>query len=146
MANNKGITFVEVVVSIALVLIVVVALIATVTQSSVFSRRIDLVYTASYLAQRRVDMLKRLDFDQLPAAGETDIRIGADGNIDPAGEYVRTTEITPVYASNPYLTKVKVSVNRVKMSLDGSIVYPDTGQITFHGNPIIMETLFSDVE
>ena len=139
--NSKGITLVEVVVSVILVALILAFLIATVAQSSVFSRRIDMIYTASYLAQRRIDMLKRLDFDQIPAAGETDVRVDADGNIDPNGSYFRTTEVDTEHDSNSYLSKVKVTVKKLKVCMDGSIADSET-----LGQPIIMETLFSDID
>lgn len=127
--DTKGLTLVEVVVTIALIAIVIVSVVATVVQSATFSNRIDKVYTASYLAQRRIDLLKRFDFDEVPNAEETDIRIGADGTVDPDGDYIRTTG---VYTdSNPYLLKIKVSVDLV---IDGS---PS-------GSPVVMETYFVD--
>ncbi len=146
MKDRRGITLVEVLVSIALVAVVVVALTAAVTQSSVFSKSIDITYTAAYLAQRRVDMLKRLDFGQLPLAEEVDIRIDVTGEINPSGKYIRTTEITTNINSNPYLTKVKVIVKMVKVNIDGTIIDPGSGKMTFLAQPIIMETLFADIE
>lgn len=146
MKNCKGITLVEVLVSISLVAVVVVALAAAVTQSSVFSKSIDIVYTASYLAQRRVDTLKRLDFDQISLAEETGIRVDETGEISSNGKYIRSTEVTTSVGGNPYLTKVKVTVRRVKVNIDGTIINPSTGKMAFLGQPIIMETLFADVE
>ncbi|RKY42975.1 MAG: hypothetical protein DRP85_01215 [Candidatus Makaraimicrobium thalassicum] len=144
--TSRGITLVEVVMAVALTAIVVVSLGASMTQSSVFSMRIERVYTASYLAQRRIDMLKRLRFDELSGAAETDIRIGADGNIDSNGDYTRTTEITTNFDGNPYLTKIKVTVNKVRINIDGTIRDPGTGEITYMGQPIVMETLFADID
>lgn len=143
--RSSGMTLIEVVISVALVALVVVSLFAAVTQTSVFSQRIDRAYTASYLAQRRIDMLKRLDFELVEFAEETDVRIDADGNQDENGTYVRTTEVTTGYNGNPFLLKVKVTVKKANVSVDGSI-YNDAGQISFVGQPIVMETLFSDVE
>jgi type II secretory pathway pseudopilin PulG len=143
--DKTGMTLVEVIVAVALVALVVVSLFASVTQTSVFSKRIDRVYTASNLAQRRMDMLKRFDFDLIPFAEETDARIDADGNLSSTGTYVRTTEVTENYNGNPFLLKVKVTVKKAKVNIDGSI-YGDTGQITFIGQPVITETLFSDTD
>ncbi len=141
--DKTGMTLIEVIVAVALVALVVVSLFASVTQTSVFSKRIDRVYTASNLAQRRMDMLKRFDFDLIPFTEETDARIDTDGNLSSTGTYVRTTEITENYNGNPFLIKVKVSVKKAKVNMDGSI-YGETGQITFVGQPVVMETLFSD--
>ena len=142
--NKKGLTFVEVIVAAALVVVIVLSLVATDTQSSIFAKRIDLVYTATQIAQRRMDLLKRLGFDQVPAAVETDVRVGADGNISSTGNYVRTTEVTTSFGGNSSLTKVKVTVKKVKIYMDGSIM--DSGEMTFLGQPVVMETLFSDIE
>ncbi|MFC1548992.1 prepilin-type N-terminal cleavage/methylation domain-containing protein [Candidatus Omnitrophota bacterium] len=143
--NKKGMTFIEVIVAAALVALVVVSLFAAVTQTSVFSKRIDRVYKASYLAQRRIDMLKRLDFDLVQFSEETDVRVDADGNLSSTGTYVRTTEVDTNYSGNPFLLKVKVTVKKAHVKYDGSI-YGDLGQITIIGQPIVMETLFCDVE
>jgi len=143
--NQKGMTLVEAIVAAALVLIAAVSMGALATQSAVFSRRIDTVYTASYLAQRRIDILNRLDFSQISAAEESDVRINSDGNISADGNYLRTTEITSDFDANAHLRKVKVTIKRFKINMDGSILDPETGEMTFLGEAIVMETLFSDV-
>ena len=131
--NLQGLTLVEVVISILLVAISIVSVLAAVTQSSVFSKRIDAVYTASYLAQRRIDILKEFDFDQLyPAAVESNIEIDIDDDGD--ADYRRTTEVVQNYAGNSKLIKIKVTVEKVQTNLDGT----ESGM----GDPIIMETLF----
>jgi type II secretory pathway pseudopilin PulG len=139
-------TLIETIVSIVLVIVIILSVMGTMMQSSVFSRRIDQVYTATYIAQRRIDLLKRLGFDQVSAAGETDIRVDASGNASPDGHYVRTTEVTTDYGGNPSLTKVKVAVKRLKIYMDGGVLDPSTGEMTFIGDPIVMETLFSNIE
>jgi len=144
--NSTGMTLVEVLVSLALVTIAIGSMIALITQSSVFSRRVDRVYTASYLGQRRIDLLKKFDFDQLASTAETDIRISSDGNISENGNYVRTTEVVTNFNDNVYLAKVKVSVRKIKINMDGTVLDPETGEMTFLGEPIVMETLFSDVQ
>ncbi|MCK4851947.1 MAG: prepilin-type N-terminal cleavage/methylation domain-containing protein [Candidatus Omnitrophica bacterium] len=142
--DQKGITLVEVLVSIGLITLVIVAMGAALTQSSVFSKNIDIAYTATCLAHGRVNTLKRLDFDQLLGGAEDSIRIDADGNTNPAGHYLRTTEITTDFDGNSHLTQVKVSVKRVKVNIDGSIADTE-GKMTFLGRPVIMETLFADI-
>jgi type II secretory pathway pseudopilin PulG len=127
-------TLVEVLVSAAILGIVVVSVVATIAQSSVLSRRIDHVYTSNNLAKKRMDDLKRyLVGDLASRATETDVRIDADGNLDASGDYFRTTEITENYDANPYLVKIKVSVDRV---VDGAAF----------GAPAVIETLIADVE
>jgi hypothetical protein len=96
------------------------------------TEKADKVYTASLLAQGRLDVLKKFDFDDLPTiALETDV--GVDVNDDDVVDYMRTTEITHPYAGNDHLLKVKVSVDRV---VDGQK----------SGNPVAMETVFVDPE
>ncbi|MBD3296269.1 MAG: hypothetical protein GF392_02760 [Candidatus Omnitrophica bacterium] len=143
--SRKGMTLVEVVVSVALIALVVLSLVLTVTQSAVYSRRVDVLYTASYLAQRRIDMLNRLDFALLPEAAESSVRIGADGNIDPDGDYLRTTEIQENHDGNPFITRVKVSVFRVQVGLSGE-KRDEVGNITTVSSPVVMETLLTNIE
>ena len=140
--NSKGMTIVEIIISVILIAIVVVALFAALTQSAVFSKRIDLIYSASYIAQSRIDALKKLDFDQVDLSEETDVRVDEMGNIDANGKYMRSTEITTDFDGNSYLKKVKISVRRMKVNIDGTVDDP----ITFEGQPIIMETLLADMD
>jgi len=139
--NDKGMTFVEVVVAAGLILLVVTAVVASTLQSSIFSKQIDMVYVASNLSQRKIDMLKRFDFSLLPSAGETNIVVDVHGNISSDGLYRRTTEVFENHAGNSYLTRVKITVGRVRVNADGTIDDPPT----YVANPIIFETLFSDV-
>jgi type II secretory pathway pseudopilin PulG len=133
-SDKKGMTLVEVVVSAAILGIVVVSVVATIAQSSVFSRRIDQVYTSNNLAKKRMDDLKRyLVSDLADRASETDVRIDSNGDLDVSGDYIRTTEITEDYDGNPYLIKVKVSVDKVVDEQK-------------YGSPAVIETLFADVE
>ena len=138
--NNRGVTLVEVMVSIILVGIITTALCAIVAQSTVFSRRIDSVYTASLLAQRRLEFIGKLEFDDIASATETDIRIDDDGNMSISGDYSRTTEVTEDYNGNAILTKVKVTVKRADVSMSGGVSNPSSGRT------VVMETLFADVE
>lgn len=145
MEHKQGFTLVETVVSMLLLGIAVVSLVASLTQSRIFSESVDRSYTVSNLAQRRIDVLKRLDFDLLSSCVENSVRVGIDGNIDANGSYVRTTEITTNFDGNSHLTKVKVTARRAKINADGTILDPATGEIAYAGDPIIMETLFSDM-
>ena len=132
--NGKGITLVEVLVSVALVALVVSVVIAAVAQSAVNSKRLDMIYTASELARKRMDDLKALNFRDIPdRAPETNVVIDRYGAADPNGDYRRTTEIDEDWSGNPYATKVKVSVDRI---VDGHA----------SGHPVTVETIFADVE
>ena len=130
--NDKGTTLIEVLVSVLLIVVVTVSFLVLLTQSATFSKHIDQVYAAAHLSQRRIEVLKRFDFDQLyPNAEETNVRIALDGTIDSNGDYIRTTGVYT--QTNPYLLRVKVSVDRM---VDGSA----------SGHPVIMETLLADTD
>lgn len=132
--DKKGITLVEAMVAMALVALIVSTVVITVAQSSVNSNRLDMIYAASTLARQRMDHLKVMNFRDLEdRASETNVRIDHGGNEDVAGGYIRTTEVDEDWGSNPYMTKVKVSVDRV---VDGSA----------SGHPVVVETIFADVE
>ena len=134
MTNNKGVTLVEVMVSILIISTVVAAVLTVVTKTIINAAQVDMVYTASNLAKKKVDDLKRMSFRDLKNfAEETNVRINAKGDTDTQGDYFRSIEVTENQYSNPYLTKVKVSVDRV---VNGSP----------KGNPVVIETLFADVE
>jgi type II secretory pathway pseudopilin PulG len=125
-------TLVEVIVSAAIVGILVVSALATIAQNSVFSRRIDHVYTCSNLAKKRMDSLKRYLVTDLDKETETDVRIDLHGDLDENGDYIRTTEVTENYDGNPFLAKVKVSVDKFQ---DGEA----------YGSPAVIETLLADI-
>lgn len=132
--NSKGITLVEVLVSMSLVVLVVSVVVIAVAQSSVNSNRLDMIYTASELAKKHMDGLKALNFRDIPdRAPETDVVIDRYGEADPNGDYRRTTEINEDWSGNPYAIKVKVSVDRI---VNGSV----------SGHPVVVETVFADVE
>ena len=135
--HSKGFSLVEMVVASAIVVSVTVAVLVTVAQNIVFTERADMVYTSSLLAQGRIDALRKFTFQTLyddPTIGnEADIRIDDEGVIDPAGEYVRTTLVEQHVSGNPYLLRVKVTVDRLEEEKKSD-------------HPVIMETLFADTE
>lgn len=131
LAGTKGMTLVEVVVATALIMIVTLAVIAAVVQSVTFTETADKIYTASILAQKRIELLKNFVFNDLAEnALETDtaIDVDADGTTD----YMRTTAITENFDEYSNLLHIKVSVDRV---IDGEK----------SGHPVVMETLFLDI-
>ncbi|MDD4956693.1 MAG: prepilin-type N-terminal cleavage/methylation domain-containing protein [Candidatus Omnitrophica bacterium] len=128
--DKRGMTLAEVVVSMAIVTLLTVAFIGAMSQSISYSEKSDSVYIASIIAQRRLDVLKKFDFSDLPsAAPETAVSQDFDGN--GTVDYYRTTEITENYNGYADLIKIKVSVDRV-----------DEGEAS--GNPVIMETLIAE--
>ena len=134
MKNNRGVTLVEVMVSTLIISIVLIAVLTVITKTIENASQIDMVYTASNLAKKKVDDLKRMPFRDLKNfAEETNVVVNSTGEVDAAGAYVRSIEITENQHSISYLTKVKVSVDRM---VGGAPT----------GNPVVIETLFADVE
>ncbi|MBD3379490.1 MAG: hypothetical protein GF408_03400 [Candidatus Omnitrophica bacterium] len=132
--NQSGVTLVEVMVSVVLVSMVLVSVVAIVAQSAVYSKNVDMIYLSSNLARKRMDSLKLLSFADLSMqAPESDTKVGPDGEPDPSGDFLRTTEIEEDHSGNPYLMRVEVSVDRIVM-----------GERS--GSPVTIETLFADVE
>jgi Flp pilus assembly pilin Flp len=139
--GQKGVSMVEVVLAVAIVSFISLAMVAAISQSSVFSRTIDTTYTSSYIANRRIELIKRFSFDQLVFTEEEDVKVGVDGNVDPDGEFMRTTEISTSHGGNTNLTKVKVIVRRLRLLASGKRV-----DGSYVGSPVIMETLLSNFE
>lgn len=134
LSNKKGVTLVEVMVAVALVTVIVSTVAVTVAQSAVNANRLDMIYTASNLAKKHMDDLKAMSFRDLPdEAPETNVRINAQGEADSGGDYMRSTEVDEAWGSNAYLTKIKVSVDRI---VDSKVA----------GHSVVMETLFAEVE
>ena len=130
-SDTRGTSLVEVLVAVALVTIATLAIIAAVAQSITLTKTADKIYTASILAQKRIDLLKNFVFSDLPGnAPETDTAI--DVNADSTTDYMRTTTITEDFDGYTNLLHVKVSVDRV---VDGEK----------SGHPVVMETLFLDI-
>ena len=129
--RQKGISLVEVIVAMALTAIVSLAILAAVSQSAVFGGKADKIYTASIVAQKRIDLLKKFSFSDLAGmAPETDTAVDVDE--DGTTDYMRTTTVTEDYEGYTGLIKVKVIVERIE---DG----------VKKGGPVVMETLMSDV-
>ena len=130
--NKKGLTLVEVVVAMVLVTIASLAILAAVSQSAVFGGKADTIYTASMIAQKRIDLLKKFSFGDI-AGIAAEIETAVDINGDGVTDFVRTTAITEEYDGHSGLLKVKVTVYRLE---DGAK----------KGGPVVMETLMSDVD
>lgn len=131
--DNKGFSLFEIVIAMTLVVLVMVPVLASLLQSSVFSRRVDMTYTASCLAQRRIELLKGFETDDLNAAAETEV--GIDQDNDGSNDYTRSTEITEDYDGMDGLVKVKVTVKMANIDMSGK----RGGAMV---KPVVMETIF----
>ncbi len=130
----------------ALTILVITAIVSGLTQSSVFSKRVDMVYTATLIAQNRIDLLKKISFSELPDATEVEVVIDEDGTLSAGGSYIRTTEVTENYDGIASLLKIKVSVTALKISASGAAIDEETGYEQYMKNPIVMETIFVDTK
>ena len=110
--NNRGATFMEVMVAILVFGVGLEGLLNVYTQSMVMTKRADSAYTAYNLAKNHIERLKAMSFALLPSAAEPDqIPINADGDPDPDGLFLRTTTVNTGYAGNVLLTQVTVKVD-----------------------------------
>lgn len=109
--NDKGITLVEVMASVLVFMVGVMAMMAVFTASLRMSKQSTYVYKAHNLAKEHIETLKAVDFTLVATAGEADTIVDENGNADPAGEYRRTTVVTTPYNGHADLAMVTVSVN-----------------------------------
>jgi type IV pilus modification protein PilV len=109
-SNARGATLIEVMIAVLIFLVGMEALLAVSTQSMSANKRAEYVYTASTLAKNHLERLKSSSFSSLATAAETDTVINADGDVDAAGAFRRTTTVTTNYNANSNLTQVTVAV------------------------------------
>ncbi len=136
--DEKGLTLIEVLTAIGVIGILVFVSINVITQSMVTSKRMDMEYSASNIAQQRMDEVKNLNFDDISSVREDRTRVDHFGNVDPEGLFLRTTEVVEDYDDNEFLKKVKVSVKRSLYAMTGSVGTPEEGET------LIIEGLFAD--
>lgn len=108
--GSRGATLLEVMISVMIFSILIIALFDVFTQSQQMSKREELAYTAYNLAKNHVETLKSISFDDLAIADESLTAIDDTGEPDPAGLYRRTTETSPSYSGDPALTEITVDV------------------------------------
>lgn len=110
--GRKGLTLVEVVLTVLVFASGLISLLAVYIQSREAGRRTDAVYTAYNLAKNHIEQLRSLDYTLLPDAAEmTAVRLDEDGTPDVNGVFLRTTSVDPAYGGNPDLTRASVSVS-----------------------------------
>ena len=108
--NDRGITLIEIMGSVLIFMTCTGALMSTMIASKKLSLQSANAYDAYNLAKKRVELLKSVAFTAVANASESDIRIDADGEDDPDGDYSRTTVVTPNYDGRDDLTQVDVTV------------------------------------
>jgi len=129
--NISGLTLIEVLISIVIVAFIAIALLSTITQSVFFADQADKIYTASIVANRRIEGIKKFDYNDLATIGPED-SIPVDDNEDGVTDYLRTTTVDEDYDGYAGLIRVIVSVQRL---VDGEPL----------GSPVVQEILLSDL-
>ncbi|MCQ9207620.1 MAG: prepilin-type N-terminal cleavage/methylation domain-containing protein [Omnitrophica bacterium] len=106
--NQKGITLIEVFLSVVIISTVMVGVLAVMIHTVTMSTLIDFDYTATNISKSRLERARSLvetsGFSALTQAdfGEVDTLLGSD--------FRRSTTVTNPHASNTRLTKVEVEV------------------------------------
>ena len=113
--TQKGMTLVEVMVSVFLVTLLAGAVLALLIQNMKIGDTIDYNYAAVNIAKSRMDRVRELrrdyGFDNLSVAGEINTKVDRNGTPDAAGDFTRTTTITANLDGNSNLAKVEVAVS-----------------------------------
>ncbi|MDD5440466.1 MAG: type II secretion system protein [Candidatus Omnitrophica bacterium] len=111
----RGMTLLEIMVSMIILAIVLVSIVTLMVVASGLSARINCEYTAANIAKSRVEdargLIKTSGFTALTDAkfGETDTKLDQNGIPDENGLFRRSTTVTTNYSSNPRLTRVSVN-------------------------------------
>jgi prepilin-type N-terminal cleavage/methylation domain-containing protein len=108
--SQGGVTLIELMISVAIFAISIVALLDVFAQGQKMAYREEYAYTSFNIAKNRIETLKSISFSDLSASAETLTALGADGLPDPDGIYKRTTTVTPSYSGDANLTQVTVQV------------------------------------
>jgi type II secretory pathway pseudopilin PulG len=112
---KNGMTLVEVMVSVFLIILLTGAVLALLVQNMRTGKGIDYNYIALNVAKSRIERIRELRRDQgfryLYRASETKTRVDRNGTPDPEGDFTRTTKITTSFGGNPDLTQVQVTVS-----------------------------------
>ena len=109
--NYRGITLVEVMASILLFSITIVAILSLIVSNAKMGKRADEAYIAYNLAKNHIEEFRSLNFSDLSAADEADVRLDELGVPDPDGAFSRTTTVVTPYESDDELAQVTVQVS-----------------------------------
>lgn len=109
--NSKGVTIIELMVSVLIFGIGIAAIFSVCTQSVGMARKSDAAYTAYNLAKNRIETLRSVAFSDLSSAAETSTLLDAAGTPDPDGTFKRSTTVTTNYQGDANLISVDVTVS-----------------------------------
>ena len=108
---RRGSTLLEVMASMALFLITLIAVLALVASSQSVGKRADYAYVAYNLAKSHIETLRSVAFDDLSVADENSVRLDGDGVSSEDGVYLRSTTITKPYQDDSNLALAEVNVS-----------------------------------
>ena len=106
--SRHGLTLVEVMVSMMLMLMVFTGSYKLITSSARLSKLSRDHYVAVNLAKNRLERARDFQCSDLGYLAEDNLVVDANGAPDPKGQYARTTTVQPDY--EPNLTKMTVTV------------------------------------
>jgi hypothetical protein len=98
LCGRSGVSLVEAIVAIALFALCIGGICAVVMNARQLGDMARDRYVAANLAKGRLERARSFDFDQLQLFKESAVVLNASGNIDPNGDYRRTTTISNVMA------------------------------------------------
>ena len=129
MRNKKGMSLVEVIVALALLVLSIGSIVGILMQNINTGKAIDYSYVATNLAKNRIERLREVRRDRgyadLANWQETDVTIDRDGVADNNGDFQRTTIVNAAYGAN--LTQITV---QVKYAPQGSFTNAETELVT----------------
>jgi prepilin-type N-terminal cleavage/methylation domain-containing protein len=106
--HKRGMTLVEVVISVSLIVMVMGGAYRLIVQASELSRSARRHYVAISLAKNRLERARNFLYQDLKLLAESRLIVNDNGAPDPNGRFQRTTAVNTNYASN--LTEIMVTV------------------------------------
>lgn len=109
--SKHGATLVEVMASMALFTVAIVAILGVVSSNRLMANRADYAYIAYNLAKNHIETLRAMNFSDLSGAAETATALDETGASDLNGDFTRTTTVTTPYSSDSNLAQITVDVS-----------------------------------
>ncbi len=97
-------TLIEVVMAFMLTAVSITAAVGLMTSTMWGTNYMEHRLTASNLAQSRIEHIRSLPFNELPAMIEDAVKVNGRGLTDANGQYERTTEVGSVFMSTRAIT------------------------------------------
>ncbi len=107
---TEGFTFIEVMVAITLLVLSMAGAYQVVNMSMQARQNAHNYYTATIIANNRIERAKNVTFDNLAMLVEDNSRVNELGAPDLAGRYYRTTTVDPMWGEEEQVTRIAVVV------------------------------------